>query len=100
MAWASSHITALLNGQTVQFRPFGHSMTPHVASGQLCVVTPTTAEHVDVNDIVLCRVGRQEYLHFVLEIRERDGVHEACIGNARGGVNGWTSDVFGKLRRS
>ena len=35
-------------------------MAPRIESGQLCTVEP-----VDVDDIVLCKVNGNEYLHFV-----------------------------------
>ena len=44
MAWATAHIEKLKAGQTVQFRPRGHSMTPKIKSGELCTVEPI-ADH-------------------------------------------------------
>lgn len=57
MGWADAHVTALVAGHTVSFRPTGNSMTGKISSGQLCTVapvTPTTA--LVVGDVVLCRV--------------------------------------------
>lgn len=97
MGWASHLITRLQAGETVSFRPRGHSMTPKIRSGQLCTVEPVEPGTLAVDDIVLCRVGRAEYLHLVKAIR--DG--RFLIGNNRGGTNGWIGPqaIFGRLVR-
>ena len=44
-------------------------------------------------DMVLCKVNGKQYLHLVLQVDS-----SACrvrIGNNKGGVNGWTSTVYG-----
>ncbi|HSY22887.1 MAG TPA: hypothetical protein VK841_12265 [Polyangiaceae bacterium] len=86
MGWATSHIAKLRDGQTVQFRPRGGSMTGKIESGQLCTVVPVTDVLIlKVGDIVLCKVHGAEYLHLVKAIQ--DGRFQ--IGNNRGRVNGW-----------
>ena len=40
MGWADGHIARLALGETIQFRPRGHSMTGKVNDGQLCTVEP------------------------------------------------------------
>ena len=40
MGWASGFIEQLRRGDTVAFRPRGHSMSPKIESGQLCTVAP------------------------------------------------------------
>lgn len=94
MGWAAHAIERLKKGETVQIRPRGGSMKGKIESGDLVTIEPRTAP-VEKDDIVLCRVHGQEYLHLVKAV---DG--ERClIGNNRGGTNGWTSlsQVFGKV---
>lgn len=97
MGWASKYIEKLQTGETVSFRPHGHSMSPRIESGQLCTVAPTNQSllPLEVGDIVLCKVKGREYLHIVKAIS--DG--RVQIGNNRGYINGWTSrsNVFGIL---
>lgn len=97
MGWATTHIAALKEGQTVQFRPHGHSMTGRVNSGQLCTVEPLGAQPLAVGDVVLCSVRGQQYLHLVKALR----TGQAQIGNNRGGINGWTptKHVYGRCIR-
>src|SRR5262249_31805759 len=40
VGWASAYIRKLRAGETVSFRPRGHSMKGGIESGQLCTVTP------------------------------------------------------------
>lgn len=93
MGWADPHIERLARGETVQFRPRGHSMTGKISSGQLCTVAPIGDHVLAVDDIVLCRVRGTQYLHLVKAIQgER-------FGNNRGGINGWITQrqIFGRL---
>ena len=96
MGWAESYIEKLQAGEQVQFRPSGNSMQPRIKSGQLCTVDPIDGPP-EKGDIVLCRVGRAEYLHKVLAVD--DTMFQ--IGNAKGRVNGWIGlqDIFGILVR-
>ncbi|BCG93895.1 hypothetical protein [Mesorhizobium sp. 131-2-1] len=96
MGWATGYIARLQSGETVQFRPRGHSMKGKIESGQLCTVKPVTdASVLGVGDIVLCRVGGAQYLHLVKAMRNG----QFQIGNNRGGINGWISPnaIFGIL---
>lgn len=95
MGWASLHIARVKAGQTVSFRPRGHSMSPKIESGQLCTVAPADAASLRVGDIVLCKVGGNEYLHLVKAIQGP----RFQIGNNRGGINGWVGAgaIFGRL---
>lgn len=97
MGWAIQHIERLRAGETVQFRPRGHSMTPRIESGQLCTVEPVDPTQLAVGDVVLCRVRGSEYLHLVRAIQ--GGRFQ--IGNNHGGVNGWVGrrGIFGRLVR-
>jgi hypothetical protein len=95
MGWADGHIARLARGETVEFRPRGHSMTGKVNDGQLCTVQPL-GDHVPmVGDIVLCRVKANQYLHLVKAIQGE----RFQIGNNRGGINGWITrrQIFGLL---
>lgn len=96
MGWAIPYITKLKNGETVSFRPRGHSMSGKIESGQLCTVEPI-ADYAGLKkgDIVLCKVGGSEYLHLIKAIQGA----RFQIGNNRGRINGWigTNSIFGKL---
>ena len=95
MGWASQYIDKLLAGETVSFRPRGHSMTPKIKSGQLCTVAPVDVATLQVDDIVLCKVRGSEYLHLVKAIQDT----RFQIGNNRGFINGWIgpTPIYGKL---
>ncbi len=95
MGWARHHIARLQQGETVSFRPRGHSMSGKIESGQLCTVTPLGTAALAVGDIVLCRVRGAEYLHLVKAIRGE----RYQIGNNRGRINGWIgrNSIFGRL---
>jgi Peptidase S24-like len=87
MSWATAHIAALQRGETVQFRPRGHSMRGKIESGQLVTVKPCDPAEVRVGDVVLCKVNGRQYLHLVKAVQ--GGRFQ--IGNNRGRVNGWVS---------
>lgn len=97
MGWATGYIERLKAGETVAFRPRGHSMRGKIASGQLCTVAPIDPASLQVGDIVLCKVNGQEYLHLVKAIQ--GGRYQ--IGNNRGRINGWISaaGLFGRCIR-
>jgi hypothetical protein len=96
MSWATRYIAKLQQGETVQFRPRGHSMRGKVDSGQLVTVVPAPAE-LQVGDVVLCKVGGKQYLHLIKAIQGE----RFQIGNNRGRVNGWVSRncIYGKCVR-
>lgn len=71
-------------------------MKGKIESGQRCTVEPVRLEEVSVGQIVLCKVGGNEYLHLVKAVGA-DG--RVLIGNNRGRTNGWTRAVFGRLIR-
>jgi hypothetical protein len=87
MGLATPYIAKLQKGETVQFRPRGHSMQSKIASGQLCTVVSVDFAKLAVGDIVLCKVNGRRYLHLVKAIQ--GGRFQ--IGNNRGRVNGWVS---------
>jgi hypothetical protein len=98
MGWASGYIAKLVAGETVQFRPRGHSMAGKIENGQLCTVEPVAdIAIIQVGDIVLCKVHGSEYLHLVKAIQ--GGRFQ--IGNNRGRINGWigSSAIYGRCTR-
>ena len=96
MGWATEHIAKLQAGETVQFRPRGHSMKGKVVSGQLCTVVPAPDE-LKVGDVVLCKVNGKQYLHLIKAVQGE----RYQIGNNRGRINGWVSrhSIYGKCVR-
>lgn len=97
MGWASGHIEKLRQGETVSFRPRGHSMSGKIEMGQLCTIVPADAASLEVGDIVLCKVNGREYLHLIKAIQGP----RFQIGNNRGRINGWitANSIFGKCIR-
>ena len=94
MSWANNYIIKLSKGESVQFRPRGGSMKGKIESGQLVTVEPCKAKDLLKGDVVLCKVGRSQYLHIVKEIKES----RFQIGNNVGRINGWigADSIFGK----
>ena len=95
MGWADGHIARLALGETIQFRPRGHSMTGKVNDGQLCTVEPLGDYALAIGDIVLCKVKGSQYLRLLKAIQGE----RFQIGNNRGFVNGWISrrQIYGRL---
>lgn len=85
MSWANHYIEQLKQGQTVQFRPRGHSMKGKIGSGQLVTVVPIGDRVLEKGDIVLCKVNGSQYLHLIKAVQG----HRFQIGNNVGGINGW-----------
>lgn len=94
MGWASSYISELEAGKEVSFRPRGNSMVPLIHSGDLVTVSPNIS-NLTVGDMVLCKVAGRQYVHKVLAIQGK----RYQIGNNRGGVNGWTTSIYGKVTK-
>ncbi len=97
MGWASYHIQALARGEAVKFHPTGKSMTGRIESGQLVTVVPVTEDtYLGLDDIVLCTVNGNQYLHLVKHVSEDGECY--TIGNNKGGVNGTVtrSNIHGK----
>jgi hypothetical protein len=97
MGWASEYIAQLQRGETVQFRPRGHSMRGKIEPGQLCTVEPVDPGQLETGDIVLCKVNGRQYLHLVKAMQGE----RFQIGNNRGRINGWISrnGIYGKCTR-
>jgi len=83
----------LQNGETFTTSEKGNSMNPLIKSGQEHVLAPATAEDVAVGDIVYCKVQGAFYTHLVKA--KKNGL--CLIGNNKGGINGWTKQVYGKV---
>ena len=95
MGWAIAYIAKLKNGETVSFRPRGHSMKGKIESGQLCTVEPiANFEILQKGDIVLCKVNGNKYLHLIKAVNGA----RFQIGNNRERINGWigANSIFGK----
>lgn len=97
MGWASAYIEKLRKGESVSFRPRGHSMSGKIDSRQLCTVEPVDPANLRAGDIVLCKVNGREYLHLVKAVQGE----RFQIGNNRGRINGWVTagSIFGKCVR-
>ena len=54
----------------------------------------TQRKAMKVGDIVYCKVKGNYYTHLVKATNSKRGV---LIGNNRGGINGWTKAVYGKV---
>jgi hypothetical protein len=95
MGWARGYIDQLKQGETVQFRPRGNSMTGKIESGQLCTVASVDPATLQVGDIVLCKVNGRQYLHLVKAVQG----NRFQIGNNRGRINGWITgtSIYGRL---
>ena len=93
MSYYNQYIEKLSKGEIIQFRPVGNSMTPKIYSKQLVTIAPATIDEVDKGDIVLCKVHGRIFVHLVTA--KKDG--QVQISNNHGHVNGWTTQVFGKV---
>lgn len=84
----------LLEGKTFITNERGNSMVPLIRSGQCHKLTPVKIEDCNVGDIVYCKVKGKFYTHLVKAIDSKKGL---LIGNNKGGINGWTKQVYGKV---
>jgi len=65
MSWLK-HVEKLREEGKVAFRPKGNSMVPRINSGDL--VTVSLSKEYNIGDVVLCKVGRNHYVHLVKAI--------------------------------
>lgn len=95
MGWASFAIEKLQQGETVQIRPSGHSMTGRVNHKDLVTLAPVDPDDLEIGDIVLVRVRGNVFLHLIKAI---DNKKRFLIGNNRGKINGWVgrSAIYGR----
>ncbi|MDG1950420.1 MAG: hypothetical protein P8J32_06440 [bacterium] len=87
-------IEKLENGETFTTKERGNSMVPLIHSNQEHTLAPVKLEDVKVDDIVYCKVKGFLYTHLVKAKDPKKGV---LIGNNKGGMNGWTKQVYGKV---
>ena len=84
----------LKKGETFITSEKGNSMSPILQSGQKHKLAPITLKNTNVGDIVFCKVKGHYYTHLVKAKNEKRG---CFIGNNRGGINGWTKNIYGKV---
>lgn len=87
-------IQRLLKGETFTTKEFGNSMVPLIKSGQPHRLAPATWKDLEVGDIAYCKVKGNLYTHLVKAKNNEQG---CLIGNNKGGINGWTKQVYGKV---
>lgn len=85
----------LQNGETFETSEKGNSMSPKINSGQKHILEPATINDVEKGDIVYCKVSGRYYTHLVKAKNKEKGV---LIGNNKGGINGWTREVYGRVK--
>jgi len=83
----------LQKGETFVTSEKGNSMSPIINSGQDHKLAPAKLEDVSVDDVVYCKVKGNFYTHLV----KAKGDRGVLIGNNKGGINGWTKSVYGKV---
>ena len=85
----------LQKGETFMTSEKGNSMSPLIKSGQNHILAPVkdADKEVEVGDIVYCKVKGNFYTHLV----KAKGTRGFLIGNNKGGVNGWTRLIYGKV---
>lgn len=95
--WATPYISKLQEGETVQFRPKGHSMSGKVNHNQLVTVAPLGDAPLIKGTVVLCKVRGKQYLHLIKAVRGE----QYQIGNNKGHINGWVSrrSIYGTLTK-
>lgn len=84
----------LQNNETFITSERGNSMSPIIKSGQNHQLSPIQLHDVVVGDVVYCKVRGNFYTHLVKAINNKKGI---LIGNNKGGINGWTRQVYGKV---
>lgn len=84
----------LNDGEEVVTSFVGSSMLPLIKSKQPVKLIPIKWNECEKGDIVFCKVNGNYYCHLVKSINNKRG---CFIGNNRGGINGWTKNVYGKV---
>ena len=87
-------VEKLLAGETIISKEGGNSMLPLIKSKQPVKLEPVTWEEVEVGDIVFTKVRGRLYTHLVKAKNDKKG---CLIGNNKGGTNGWTKQIYGKV---
>lgn len=84
----------LQNKETFITSERGNSMSPLIKSGQNHQLAPVELHDISIGDIVYCKVKGNFYTHLVKAKNDKKG---CLIGNNKGGVNGWTKQIYGKV---
>jgi hypothetical protein len=84
----------LQGGETFVTSEKGNSMVPLIKSGQEHILGPASWEDCNDGDIVYCKVKGNFYTHLVKAKNNEKGL---LIGNNKGGINGWTKQVYGRV---
>lgn len=94
-------IENLKEGNLARIRPKGNSMVPRIHSGDTVILEPITdLGNLRRNQIVLARVKGNILLHKISAIERRgNSVYRFQISNNHGRVNGWASEVYGRVLR-
>ena len=88
-------VERLQKGETFVTSEPGNSMTPIIKHRQKHVLAPwVEGSVINIGDIVYCRVKGKLYTHIVKAIDPKKGFQ---IGNNKGGINGWTKTIYGKV---
>jgi len=87
-------VEKLLKGEDFITSEKGNSMTPKIKSGQEHRLEPVDLNRLEVGDIVFCKVKGKYYTHLIKAINPDKGF---LIGNNKGGINGWTKLIYGKV---
>ena len=90
-------IKDLLDGKITTIKPHGNSMKGKIESGNTVELSPCKPEDLCVGDIVLSKVNGNIYVHLIKAIRKNKNSLQFQIGNNKGGINGWTSIIYGKV---
>lgn len=89
----------LTEGKSVLIKGVGNSMTPRLESGQIVRVDPITKDMIlSKGDVVLAKVNGNLFLHKVTAVQQGKTLLYCQIGNNHGKINGWTKQIYGKVR--
>ncbi len=84
----------LLKGEIFETKESGNSMTPRLKHQEAHIIKPITWDKCKINDIVYCKIRGRYLTHLVKAIGEKG----LLITNIRGKENGWTKNVYGKVK--
>jgi hypothetical protein len=84
----------LQNGETFVTSEKGNSMVPLIKSGQEHKLSPIKWEDCSEGDVVYCKVKGNFFTHLV---KAKNNDRGLLIGNNKGGINGWTKQVYGRV---
>lgn len=85
----------LQNNEEFTTKEKGNSMSPLINSGQEHILTPCNWKQTIIGDIVYCKVKGRFYTHLV---KAKDDKKGCLIGSNQGSINGWTKQIYGKVK--